>query len=384
MIATEIGASRRRYHVRRFLAAVLCLGCPLLAAAPEVLTLRVTGRADGIGSAAQTEALQAAQSEAVVQYLHSLVPSDDPALHPALQPILRHTAQYAASCHVLRCDETGGSTRIEADVTLSEDALRYDVATLMLPRLSEKPKVLLVLGEQIGKDDVPAVLPDSTIERTVGKGLEQFHLVPSSVKALQESFEQKTLIEAVTSDVPASTAFASHTDYDAVVLGAAVTKLEPGAPGTLPRIVATVTVRVHRGRDGAMVGQTSATAAVYSPYLESGGEQAVQDAATRVLRKTAVDCVAATLGRQTQDRVLLTIERPGPDTRVQAVTDLLQGLPGVTSVQPLFHETERCRIRIGYTGPMADLTDAISSASFAGSPIKIRSVLLREILAKFE
>jgi len=221
--SSESAAPRRRRHACRI--ALLCLPCLPLFAAPEVLTVRVTGRAEGIGNAAQTEALQATQTEAVAQYLRALVPSDDPALHPALQPILRHAAQYAAACHILRCDEAGEATRIEADVTLSEDALRYDAATPMLPRLSGKPQALLVLGEQIAQDDVPAVLPDSVIERTFMRGLDQFHLDPAGVKTLQERFGQKALLEAVTGDIPASAAFASHTDCDAVVVGAAMTKV---------------------------------------------------------------------------------------------------------------------------------------------------------------
>ncbi len=393
MITTEIRVARFPARIQRFrlnwagfvlIGVMLVLGGCAWGVSPDVLTIRVTGRANGIGSSSQSEALQSAQREAVTQYLHTLVPSDDPTLPPSLEPVLRHFSQYATACHVLRCDESGENTRIEADVTLSEDALRYDVATLMLPRLREKPKVLLVLGEMIGKDQIPAVLPDSVVERTFFKGMEQFHLAPLGVKTLDDRFIQQVLVEAVTGNVAASTSFSSHTDYDAVVVGSSLTTVEQGAGGGIPRISATTTVRVHRGRDGAMTGQTSGTAAVYSPYLESGGEQAVQDATTRVLRKTAVDCVIATLGRQTQERVLLTVEKPGTEVRVQAVMELIQSVPGVSSVQVLFLETDRCRIRIGYSGPMADLTDAVSGLAFAGAPLKIQSVLLREISATFE
>ncbi len=366
----------------RVLILALCVFYPEGAwTQSDALRVRVSAQAPGIGNEARLAALGEAQSQAVTQLLQVLVPAENHELHPALRPILRKAGEYVGATHVLRCEDNVAFTRVEADVQLSENALRHDVATLMLPRLPDKPNVLLVLGEQIANDSVPAVLPDSSVERVFARGLEQFRLKPAGVGTLETRFSQAELIRAVTGEHEAASAFASRIDTDAVVLGTAIARVGPATGGTIPSIEAQITVRILRGRDGIIMGQTATTASLLSPYPESGGEQAIEDAATRALRETVVSAILATLGRQAQDQVLLTIEKPGASERVPELLGALQGIAGVKDARLLFHDPDRCRIRLGYAGSMAELSDALWVMDMGGAALNIRSVIRREVVA---
>jgi hypothetical protein len=348
----------------------------------DTVTIRTIGRAEGVDSVARAEALRNAQADAVLQLVYQLVPGSERRLPPALRAIVRRITRYAEQSDILRSDIVDDSVRVEADIHVDEKALRVDVAILMLPRLPKKPVVQLVVGEQIGKDTVPAVLTGSIAESRFLEGLKDFGLAPKGMEDIENTWEPGVLIDIVTGPVGKGVSFASRFDVDVVVLGTVTTETEQ-SDGNIPKIRAKANLRIHGGGDGRIIDDIFTTAAVRSPYAKDGGEQAVYDACTRALHQTAVAAVLAVLARGGEERVVLTVHHPDSRERIDALKSYLESLPGMDSVEERFFDGSRCRLVLHYAGDMAPLADWLRMERYIGAEFRIQKVVLREIDGAF-
>lgn len=348
----------------------------------ELFSVRAEGYADGTNSAARDAAIENAKREVVEEVAKSLVVSGD--LEP-LRPLLRRAANYIQRFELLRQDRTGDATRVEIDAYVLEKLLRQDVAAMMFPRLPEPPHVVLLVGEQLPDDKIVAV-PDAGLAETVlREGLTGLKLSVSGAEGLGKLFTQAQLIEIVTGGVEAGQRFTLANQADTVVVGTAVVTVEGNETGdSVYRCRATVNLRVYRGYDGKMMDSLTAAAVVSSAKPEEGGDQAVRDACTKLVRETAVSAILAVLGTQASDAVVITLENPGERRFFDELVTHLEVSLNLDTIEELFFSNTRARVRVPYDGPMAYLTDLITSGTYGGKKLEPLRVVGRNMTFTFQ
>ena len=216
---------------RLWLCGVLIGAAAMLAHAEdaEVLTIRTEARAEGTGFTAKTKAIARAQENAIGQLLGRMAPQVDPQL---MEPIFREAARYVDSYDLLRQDTLDDATKVEIDAHIAARPLQQDLAGIVLPRLPEKPTVVLLLGEQLVGDKIVAVPDEGTAEVALRTGMRKLGLNVNSSSELSQAYQQSDLIEILAGGVAGGARFAQENLCDAAIVGTGVCVLEPNAFGT--------------------------------------------------------------------------------------------------------------------------------------------------------
>lgn len=376
---------RRTFHGAILIAffALLVFGPTDLARAQarETIAVRAEGFAEGIGFAARKRAIEAAEQDAVNQYLETVIASEDLA---NLGQILASPAKYVDHSDVLRCEQEADTTQVEIDAHLIERRLQRDLADHFLPRLPAPPHVLLVIGEQLGMDNAPAVLPDGVGERTVKEILEKKGMHVSGVAAVESFYDHPELVQIVTGNIDQAAAFARGVPEDVVVLGVAAAKPYATAAGSnLIRNEAEITLRVLRSFDGKMVDELSIRHAVHAADVREGSVQAITDASKRIAEDISVAVVMSVLGTRMGEAIQLTVEQPGERARLDALISLLQSVPGVANLNEVFFSSHLARLSFEYQGPMAYLVDVLRGNKLDGAELKVIRVVAHEMRLAF-
>ena len=374
--------SRRTCCGAILLFAAFPAAAQLMPGEEEVLTERMQGYADGVGLAARNAALENAKQEIIRKVLNAIVASGD-LTH--LRNVLRSASQYIRGHEMLRHDIVGDGTRVEIDAYVDTRPLYRDVAASMLPYLPEPPRILLVIGEQIGDDRIVAVPDFGHAETALRQPLEKLGLNVSGVDSITEEFSHPELVEIVTGDVERGAAFARGSAADVVLVGTAVTEtLPPAAGANVARSRATVTVRIYRGVDGDLADAFTAVAAVSSLEAADGALQATQDACAKLVSDITVAAVLTVLGTRADERVVLTLERPGSLERVDAVIGELRVLVGSKRVEVMLRSETLARLRVDYAGPMLPFVEELTAPLYEGAELIVRHAVGREVIAFFE
>lgn len=346
----------------------------------EILTQRMEGYAEGIGLGARARAIENAQVEVVRSILLKTVASQD-LTH--LRAILRNAPKYIKNYVPLRHDQVGDGTRVEIDAYVSTAPLYQDVAAVMLPFLVRPPRVLLVIGEQLGDDQIVAVPDFGAAETSLKTGLEPLKLEVQGVDSLGDTYTQAQLIAAV-KDLEAGMAFARGQQQDTVIIGTAIAEAQPGAEtGNVQRNKVTVSLRVHRAADGDVLETLTQTAAVSSVDIMEGGEQATRDACAKVVGDLTVATVLAVLSQPVTQGVMLLLQEPPGEDAVKAIVEQLKEAGGGEETRLVSYADPLARVFVPFEGPMADFVNYLSDETFAGHQLEVLRVVGQDVTARF-
>ncbi len=355
---------------------VPCLLAADLIAAP-VFTVRMTGRAEGIGLTARKLAVEDAQHQALVDVLQAMTNTTDMA---PFKGLLRQASRYVQRHDVLRTDVTGPYTEVEIDVHFYERPLRPDVAAVMLPRLPRTPTVLLLIAEYIGPD-AETLGPTFHIADTLFKErMKEFDFSIKGIQQLLDHYELSKLLSIINGDITEAAAFARAHQADVILIGSASTTHEPlSADTNMMRHRASVVLRAFAGPDGKMTDIMTAQAVVQGVDVMDGGEQAVRDACGKLIGDSIVAVTLTMLTLEDESRVIIEVARPKTFEHVQALSEIIQHIPGVYGVETLFFSESLARLAVEYSGAMAFFSDVISGQRIAGRAVEVTRCVKREM-----
>lgn len=365
-----------------FFAFVMFLCVPLAMAQPwETISVRAEGFADGIGFAARKRAVEAAEQDAVNQYLETVVASEDLS---NLGPVLASPAKYVERSELLRCEQEADTTQVEIDAHLIEHRLQQDLAEHFLPRLPAQPHVLLIIGEQLGVDNAPAVLPGGVGEKTIKEVLSKKGMQISGVETIESFYEHPDLVRIVTGDLEQAASFARGAPEDVVVIGTAIARPYATSAGSnLLRNEAEIILRVLRSFDGKMVDELSIRHAVHAGDVREGSLQAISDACRKIADDVSVAVVMTLLGTRMGEGIQLTVEKPGARTRMDGLIALIESVSGVANLNEVFYAGHLARLSFEYEGSMAYMVDALRGKQIEGAELKVLRVVAREVRLAF-
>ena len=343
----------------------------------SLFTVRMKGYADGIGLTARRLAIEDAQHQLMVDILRSMTNADD--MSP-FRGILRQADHYIKRYDVLRSDVIGQSTEVEIDAHVLEQPLRYDVATVMLPRLPRKPSVLFLIAEYIGPESKTGGPTFDIAETTLRERLKDFKFSINGIEDIITHFDILDLIQTINGDVTEGASFARANEEDVVVTGLVTLEHEPlQKDSNMLRNRAEATLKVFCGHDGKMMDVLTSQAIVQSVDPLEGGKQAVQDACAKLTSDILVSVVLTMLSLEDENRVLIELEQPqGVDTVKQLAT-YIKHIPGVFEVETLFVSDTLARLAVEYYGSMADFSDQINEKVINSRTLEVIRCVKREV-----
>ncbi len=358
------------------IAALLFVLCSAVWAQEQVFTVRMTGHADGVGITARNNAVAAAEEQIITDVLRSLINMEDMA---PFRVLLRHASGYIQRYDLLRCDTANNSTTVELDAFVLEKPLRQDVAAAMLPRLGKNLPVLLVVSEQ-PTPETPARVGSGAAFLVLREGLEKYGFNVVGPDKLDGIYKTEKLLAVTGGTVDEGSHFARENLQKVVITAQATSEHEPllTAPD-MTRNRARVSIRVFSGSDGKLTDALGAEAVVQSGDPRDGGDQAIADAAGKLVTDTTVAVVLTLLGRQEKDLVLLSIEQPGDEAVVHEITAALGKASGVAAVEEALVSPTLARLRIDYDGAMARLADLLHALPLSAGTLEVRKAVGKEI-----
>jgi hypothetical protein len=356
-------------------ALLFCVGAS--AQEPVELTIRSTGYAQGVGYAARDAAIVDAKQRALVDVLGALVASEDLKL---FRPVLRNTEVYIPRAELLKTETVGSDTRVEIDALLLEAPLHRDIAAIMLPRLAERPKVLLLIGEQMESDPMLAVPDFGTAEVALKKHLDEKGLNARGADTLDETVPYARLIEVVNGGIEEGAAFAIGCPDHVVVIGSAVSASAGGDEANAMKTnAARLSLKIYRGADGKLIDEVVVEAIVHGTDPHAGGIAAIQDACGKAQASVITAAVIAVLSTRASDQMLITVLRPETQEQLDTVVSAIESHPYAGKVEQLFFSPALGRLAVPYNGPLSDLSDYLASISISGGAIEVTRVLQREM-----
>ncbi len=359
-------------------AALLFAACAAVCAQEQTFTVRMTGHAEGVGIAARNNAVAGAEEQIITDVLRSMVNTEDMA---PFQAMLRHASGYFQRYDLLRSDAANNSTTVEIDAYVLEKPLRQDVAAAMLPRLPKNSSVLLVVSEQ-PTPETPAKVGPGSAFLVLREGLEKYGFSVVGPDKLNGVYPPEKLLAITGGTVDEGSHFARENLQNVVITAQATSEHEalPTA-SDMSKNHARVALRVFSGPDGKMTDALGAEAVVQSADPRDGGDQAISDAAGKLVTDTTVAVVLALLGRQEKDRVLLTIEQPGNDAAVHEIAESLRKAAGVAGVEEMLVSPALARLQMDYPGAMARLADLLHALALSAGRLEVKKAVGREITA---
>ncbi len=337
--------------------------------------LRALGFAEGVGFAAHREAREEAQHEVMREILRSKIASGD--LKP-FRSMIRKAGHYVIRMEELHVDTRSGRTQVEVDAYVDMAAVDQDLATLVLPRLPEPPKVSCLIA--VESDGAVEIESPGIVETTLVAGLENLGLAATSHTELEALFKASDFHEAVLGDVEKAGSYARETLADVVVVGIArLESSEAAEAGITSRTRAVLELKILRGSDGDLLDVLSRSAAISGIDPEACREEVLSDVAKKMLGDVTVATVLSVLSVHKQDEVLITLHNPGSRERLSAFTSVLQQEPMINSIEESFFSDRLARIRLGYTGSLGYLVDQIRERSYEGWALEIQEVVGREM-----
>ena len=357
---------RRPASILFWIAILACLfafgSARAFPAATESL-VKVRGEAvvSGRGRAARTAAISHAEINALHTHLQSLVGADK---MPLVGELLNQVDAYVQTSRLISLDQGEETVRVEVEAYIRPDALRADLASLILPLLAKPPSVMVLIGEQAGGitrlsgTDV-GVAEMSFAESFHSEGFET--LDPSVLRA---RYTQPQLIEALRVGGPKAARMARENRADVILLGSAhFSELRGGSGGGVLRTVATLNLSLINAETGQEIRALTASASLYSGSIVEGRRQAVIDAGAKIIDEALVSTVLAVIANKNSDTVWLAIEGPGNRLRVQEVMAALKRLKGLTALEEMYPSPGVVRFRCQYTGLMKDFIAHLTEES---------------------
>jgi hypothetical protein len=342
-------------------------------------TVHMEGTAPGVERTAFTVAVKNAQTAIVTDCIEKLVASR--ALAP-FASIIENAADYIDSWEPIRQSRVGAATVVEIEAVLLEDRLRRDVASLLLTNLPHRPKVMILVAEQLEPQGGGAIATqDGPAWPALSKELEDLRLVVVDLGALVEQYGEDALLAVIGADPQEGARVARDHMADVLVLGRVTCGTQPRDPRSnlVPR-TAELAMRVVRPADAAVLAQSETTGRVQSVRPEDGARQAVVDACEKACLLLVTDVVLGAVSRAPEpDGTVLTVGGPITPERAWMIEETItEGLPKA-AVESFYVSPTMARIRVVTAGSPRTIAGLLELATFSGFRLEIRRLVGTEV-----
>ena len=308
-------------------------------------------------------AISQAKEEALVLWLQSLLGTLDRSEEGYF---LKRLNQYVSTTKVLKETALVSGGELEVEVVLDTHTLRFDAASLLFPKRTTPVPTLLIFGEytaggqgySAGQDDIAPRMLRSLFTNS---GFEVY----SAVEVAQY-FSHDDLLGCLQGGVKAATRLGRALNAEVVILGetkSVVEELDAAGPGT---IRGTSDVRVIRVSDGQLLERIKTNAEVEGTDIHAAGLMAIEDAVykaqNRVLVAAALGCLKA------PERAWVRLKIQGKNVRnvSDSLTEYLEGLALIQSVELLHRKRDELVFSVNFQGKTSAFVNKLTDESQGG------------------
>jgi hypothetical protein len=361
-------------------AAALLFAISAPAQDEELMKVRMTAEAPGVGVGSRAAAVQNAEREIVRETLEAALALDD--MTP-LAALIQQPGRYVRSTQLIRYDATDAATKVEIECFVNRKDLLKDAAAVLLPTMARPPTVLILIAEQLGSGGVLDASKPGAAETAMAGELRAAKLEIADAAGARKGVDAGALLAKIQGTQGSPAELAARTGAQAVILGEAVVNAAPmSATGNVHTLNAGVTIRIYRGSDGSLLDALSQEANVQSANPAEGAVGAIGDACAKLGKEAALYAVLAAIAPVKPDELILTLEDPGDRGRFDQVLQKAENAGGAGAVEEIFYTADMARLRIRYTGKVSDFVDTMLAGEYQGFTLEPRHVVQRDILLK--
>lgn len=335
--------------------------------------IRADGYAEGQGRTAEAAALADAEFTAVEVAVLDIV--GDEWLDEVTAVFAQH-ATYIRTARPLEVDRAGDGVRVRAEVYVYTGQLRRDIAALLFNALPVKPAVAVLFGEQI-QDYRNWTVGDGAAQRYFAK---RFQDAGFNVVDVSTGYSAETLMAYQSGNARQLAGFGREARADIVVRGDATAQVDIQAGAVnVRRVTAKLEVDLVRSGDGLVVERFEATASVNSPDPGMGGEQAIEDAATRIVQDILVSAVIADATQPPPTDFIVSVQLPtdGP-WLTRARKGIGERLPQA-QLFDLHHSPGHAKFRVALDVSLSSLVHGLTDEPFAEFQLVTQRAVGREL-----
>ncbi len=362
------------------LATILIALAALGATSPgdDVISVQAEGTAVGTGAAAKREATANAQLAAIVDCVERLAPGKD--LNP-FKSILDAAPDYIRSSRRTDLDVGEEDTTVTINARILNGLLQRDAARILLRRLPQDTKVLVLVAERIGKERALGLVPAGEAEIALGDWLREAGLDvvnPVTVRARRSEAELLEMLRG--NDKVGGKLLAREHLAQVAVLGMCTVDGGTETQGTgLPTNRARLELRIIEANEGAVLDTLSTESVLHSVDAAHGAMLSIQDACERLRNGLLTSTVLAAATNPPKGGVIMTIEGADDSGRVDAIIDALATVPGVENLEEVYRAKGTAQFRVEYGGKMAAFVKAITGRAYQGFRVETRRAVGRDL-----
>ena len=346
----------------------------------EQLRLITEGSATGPVIEAEAKAIQRAEEAVIFEFLDQYIPAGN---YTLFKSIVDRRADYVVSSRVMKSNRENNSTRVELETYLDSGRLKTDMAALLLPRLNEPPRFMVLLSEQIA-DAAVTIDQSGFAELALIEAFKKADIEVELSDTVRAVFTPEELL-AQTADDADPAAFALDDGSDIAVIGkSAVTFDAPPGGSNVLKANARISLRVFELSSAKMVESLVAEASVNGVSPKDAAAQAMRDAATKLVNDVLIAGVLATTSRPPYDGIDMIAYRLNSNEELSKLVDSLKNWPGVGSVDTVHYSRLASRIQFRYSGPIAEFSDWLGTNEFDGFYLRPQMVVGNEMVVTAE
>lgn len=372
-----MGAVFRRITI----LVALAVGGPglFLSAAAETvqdltsIKVQAEGFAEGRGRSAEAAALADAERAAVDLAAFDIAGER---WVDALDAVFAQRGLYVRTSRPLDTFREGEGVRVRAEVYVYTGQLRRDIAAVLFDAFPSKPVVAVLFGESI----------DGYRGWTVGEGAAQRFFVDRFGEAgfvvadSGSKYTSEALMEYQAGTSRQIAGFGRDVRADLVLRGDVTAELEPqeGAVN-VNRVLAKIDLDLIRPADAVVVERFESAAAVNSPNPRMGGEQAIDDAAGKIVQEVLVSAVLAYASQPPSSDFVVSVRLPASGPWLTRARNGIRERFPKAQLEDLYHAPGEARFRITLDAPLSKLVHGLTDRSFEDFQLATQRAVGREL-----
>ena len=343
--------------------------------------IKIETSAPGYGEKALKLAQKNAGEFALVQFMESSSGLQDLNI---FDPILQQSDTYIISNTILSYKQEQENTTVRAEVQLDAQKIRQDMASLILSKLTLRPRVLALTGEITLKGNTNT-LNRNSIRKDMAP-LFQF-LTESTWDQIPEEniipiYTPSELQERINGGDKGAMRIGKENGAEIVLLAditADISKKKVNS--NIYQCTASLLVHIVRIEPERFFAPLTTKAIVHSKNPEEGIKFAIQDAANRLKPQLMVCTALAAAQLKNRSGVMLEIRGKLDSKGLDALEKKVRDFVGVKKIEIRLHTSSLTRLQISYTGPIAPFADQLLAIHIGSYTLDIFQAIGRNITA---
>ena len=342
----------------------------------ETIRIRTEGYAEGPSYLARQMALAEAQKNAIEQYLLSILSEE---YLKYLSPLLNKASQYLKSYKILNENTVNDKSTVELDVELDDELINKDVTTLLIPRVTDLPKISIYIIDSHHHPDnkyTEAVNSYDVMEKKLVNL--KFSIQKSNIEI---NFKKSEIIQLIEEGLNGKKKMAMSQDSDVFVLGINQYELLGDLSNNhVQKVRCNLTVELFQVSDGKLLDAFSVSASVQGKDLTEAKKQSAEDCALKSIQRVITCSFLSTLKnkKNTKD-VNLYFDGFKDKKMIQKVIDYLETVTYGSNTQLILETINRTKYILMFDGPIVHLIDSIYNNPQLKNKIVVKKVIDRDI-----